>query len=77
MLLIGAVINLPCVSVWALFGRKLRRYLQRPAVRQGFNLAMAALVVATALWMLAPLFSGSLNVAAVDAAHEPAYLLGR
>jgi hypothetical protein len=46
-------------------------------VRQGFNLAMAALVAATALWMLAPLFGAGPGVAAVDAAHEPAYLLGR
>jgi len=77
MLLISALINLPCVSVWALFGRNLRRYLHRPGLRQGFNLAMAALVVATALWMLAPLLSGNLDIAAVDAAREPAYLLGR
>ncbi len=77
MLLISAAINLPCVSVWALFGRGLRRHLHTPGVRQVFNLAMSALVVGTALWMLAPLLDGNLNVAAVDAARDPAFLLGR
>ena len=77
MLLISAAINLPCVSVWALFGRSLRQHLHTPGVRQAFNLAMSALVVGTALWMLAPLLDGNLNVAAVDAARDPAFLLGR
>jgi hypothetical protein len=62
--------------VWALFGRGLRRQLEAPGVRRAFNLAMSALVAATALWMLAPLF-GAAASAPVDVAREPAYLLGR
>ena len=77
MLLISAVINLPCVSVWALFGRGLRDHLHAPGVRQVFNLAMSALIAATALWMLAPLLGGGGDTTAVDAARDPAYLLGR
>lgn len=77
MLALSAAINLPCVSVWALFGRSLRRHLEVPGVRKAFNLAMSALVAATALWMLAPLFNHATTVAAVDPAREPAYLLGR
>jgi threonine/homoserine/homoserine lactone efflux protein len=77
MLLISAAVNLPCVSLWALFGQGMRRALETPGLRRAFNLAMAALVVATALWMLLPLFDGAAAPAALDAAREPAYLLGR
>jgi threonine/homoserine/homoserine lactone efflux protein len=75
LLSISALVNLPSISIWALFGKALRGYLHTPAVRQAFNLAMSALVVATALWMLAPLLDGS--AAAVAVAQDPAYLLGR
>jgi len=47
-----AAINAPCVSLWALFGARLRRWLQDPRYRRAFNLAMAALLVGT----LVPLF---------------------
>jgi threonine/homoserine/homoserine lactone efflux protein len=77
MLALSAAINLPCVAMWALFGRGLRQRLEAPGARQAFNLAMSALVVATALWMLAPLFGQAVDIAAVDPAREPAYLLGR
>lgn len=71
MLLVSAAINLPCVSVWALFGKSLRRHLHTAAVRQAFNFSMAALVVATALWLLLPLLAQG------DAAAPPPLSIGR
>ena len=41
-------INLPCVSLWALFGSGMRRALQRPTARRAFNWTMSALLVITA-----------------------------
>ena len=73
---ITLVVNLPCVSVWALFGRSLRHFLQAARLRQVFNVAMAGLVVATALWMAAPLWSG-LSQEPADPVHDPVLLLGR
>lgn len=75
MVLISAAINLPCVSVWALFGKSMRRQLRAPGVRQTFNIAMAALVVVTALWMLLPVMDGVTG--RIDPAQELAYSLGR
>lgn len=48
-------INLPCVLAWAALGAQLRQRLQQPLSRGLFALTMATLLVATALWMLAPL----------------------
>ncbi|WP_028456479.1 LysE family translocator [Chitinilyticum litopenaei] len=47
-----ALINLPCISVWALAGDALRRQLQHPAALRIFNLTMAVLMGGTALWLL-------------------------
>ncbi len=49
---IFAGINLPCVSVWALFGQGLRLVLRVPRYRVAFNWGMAALLVVS----LYPLF---------------------
>ena len=76
MVLLSAAINLPCVSVWALFGKTMRHHLRTARVRQAFNFTMAALVVATVLWMLLPLMDGG-TAAAIDPLREPAYALGR
>lgn len=46
------IVNLPCIAVWALGGDRLRRYLQQARHLRLFNLAMAMLMAATALWML-------------------------
>ncbi|MDP9064865.1 MAG: LysE family translocator [Pseudomonadota bacterium] len=43
------MINIPCVSVWALFGSAMRRALARPGYRRAFNLTMSALLVLTAI----------------------------
>lgn len=44
-------VNAPCVATWMGFGVGLRRFLDRPAMMRGFNLTMAALLLAS----LAPL----------------------
>jgi threonine/homoserine/homoserine lactone efflux protein len=43
------LINIPCVSAWALFGSGMRHLLLRPAYRRVFNLTMSALLVLTAV----------------------------
>lgn len=43
--LIFTVVNLPCVASWTGFGVGLRRFLDKPAVLRGFNIAMALLLV--------------------------------
>jgi len=53
-LVFGAV-NLPSVSIWALFGLALRRFLSNPQVIRWFNIAMAALLVLS-LWPVAAEF---------------------
>jgi threonine/homoserine/homoserine lactone efflux protein len=46
------VVGLPCIAVWALFGSSLRRFLERPASRIGFNAAMAVALATTGVIML-------------------------
>ena len=55
LLAIAMLVNLPCVLVWLIGGALLRRLLGTHGVRRAFDFAMAALVIATALWMLLPL----------------------
>ncbi len=45
-------VNIPCVSVWALFGSGVRHLLLRPAYRRVFNLTMSILLVLTAVLSL-------------------------
>ena len=45
------VVNLPCVAVWAVAGDRLRHRLSDPFALRVFNLAMAALLAGTALWI--------------------------
>lgn len=47
-----ALINLPCVSTWAGFGHGLRRFLRDAARVRVFNIAMAALLVASIVPMV-------------------------
>ena len=42
-----AVVNVPCVLIWTGFGVAVNRFLDRPAVMRGFNITMAALLVAS------------------------------
>lgn len=50
-----ALVNLPCILLWTLFGAAMRRYLAVPWVNRVFNGCMAATIAATALWMLRPM----------------------
>ena len=52
MLAIMVVMNMPCIAVWALFGSSLRRFLERPASRAGFNAAMAVALATTGVMMV-------------------------
>jgi threonine/homoserine/homoserine lactone efflux protein len=52
VLMVAAVfgtVNLPCISVWAGFGVALRKILAVPARLRAFNIAMAALLLASTL----------------------------
>ena len=55
LVLLSSAVNFPCVSVWAVFGDRLRQQLQNQRFRTVFNASMASLVVATAAWMVMPL----------------------
>ena len=48
-----AVVNLPTISLWALFGSRLRHGLRIPRYRRIFNSVMAVLLVASLAPMLA------------------------
>ena len=45
--LVFGIVNLPCISCWALFGTALRHALQRPGVLRAFNWTMGALLIAS------------------------------
>lgn len=47
------LVNLPCISSWALIGTALRGWLRNPRTLRLFNLGMAALLVATLYPVLA------------------------
>lgn len=52
MLGIMVFMNMPSIAVWALFGSSLRRFLERPASRLGFNAAMAVALATTGVMMV-------------------------
>lgn len=45
VVLVFAALNGPSILAWTTFGVGMRRFLERPAVLRGFNLAMAAVLV--------------------------------
>lgn len=47
-----ALVGLPCIAIWALFGSSLRGLLERPASRMGFNAAMAVALATTGVIMV-------------------------
>lgn len=51
--LVFCIINLPCVSVWAVAGAMLRRYLEQPLWRLAFAAVMVVLTLysALAIWL--------------------------
>ena len=50
--LIGALVGFPCISMWALFGTWIGRFLKSPARRRVFNAIMAASLAVLALLLL-------------------------
>jgi threonine/homoserine/homoserine lactone efflux protein len=50
---IVTLVNLPCITVWAMFGSSLGLVLTRPAARQIFNGVMAVALAATGVMMVA------------------------
>lgn len=52
MALMTLMVNLPCIAVWAWGGERLRHWLQQDWALRLFNLSMAGLLAATALWLL-------------------------
>lgn len=50
--LVGAVIGFPCISMWALFGAGIGRFLSSPARRRVFNAIMAASLAVLALLLM-------------------------
>jgi threonine/homoserine/homoserine lactone efflux protein len=47
-----ALINLPCIALWALAGDTLRSRLREPRILLMFNYTMAVLLAATAVWIM-------------------------
>jgi len=52
LLTMMALINLPCITVWALFGSSLRGLLTQPSWRMGFNISMALALAVTGVIMV-------------------------
>jgi len=49
---LGAVVGFPCISIWALFGAAIGRFLSSAARRRGFNAIMASSLVVLALSLM-------------------------
>ena len=49
---IMAIVNLPCITVWALFGSSLRGFLAKPRGRVTFNALMAVALAVTGVTMV-------------------------
>jgi threonine/homoserine/homoserine lactone efflux protein len=47
-----ALVNLPCITVWALFGSSLRGFLAKPSGRVTFNVMMALALTVTGITMV-------------------------
>jgi threonine/homoserine/homoserine lactone efflux protein len=50
---IVTLVNLPCITVWAIFGSSLGLVLKRPVARRIFNWVMAVALAATGVLMVA------------------------
>ncbi|HEX6705980.1 MAG TPA: LysE family translocator [Albitalea sp.] len=50
---VSIAINLPCISMWTLFGVAIRRWLTDPRRQRAFNVIMAASLFALALTLVA------------------------
>lgn len=61
--LIFALVNLPCVALWALFGSAVQGWLSSYRNRRIFNIVMAILLIAT----LYPMLTASLDIGRASA----------
>jgi threonine/homoserine/homoserine lactone efflux protein len=52
LLVMMVIINMPCITVWAVFGSSLRGILKRPKARLAFNATMAVALAATGVIMV-------------------------
>ena len=50
--LLFAIVNIPCISTWVLFGTILKRWLREPRKARIFNVIMAILLMVSLLPML-------------------------
>ncbi|MBI3523328.1 MAG: LysE family translocator [Betaproteobacteria bacterium] len=50
--MILVVVNYPCITVWALFGSGMRRWLTNDRRRRQFNFLMSGMLLATAIMIL-------------------------
>lgn len=55
LFMFSGAIGLPCFAVWAVFGSRLSGLIQKPRANLILRCCMAALLLATAIWMLEPL----------------------
>ena len=58
VVLLFAPINGVCIFFWTAFGVGMRRFLERPAVLKGFNIAMAVVLVLSLIPTLVELLGG-------------------
>jgi threonine/homoserine/homoserine lactone efflux protein len=52
MVAVMAVVNLPCITLWALFGSSLRVFLAKPSGRAVFNVVMSVALTITGVAMV-------------------------
>lgn len=57
----SALLNYPCIFVWAVAGDRLRLALQHPMRLRIFNISMAGMMSLTALWLLFDELNAELN----------------
>ena len=50
--LICALVNLPCIALWAMAGDRMRAWMKNPLALRMFNYGMALLLAATAAWIV-------------------------
>lgn len=50
--LICALVNLPCIALWAMVGDRMRAWMTKPLALRVFNYSMALLLAATAAWIV-------------------------
>ena len=55
------LVAFPCAGSWLVFGSSLKRYLQKPAYQQAFNVTMALLLIASIMPVVIELISHAIG----------------